>query len=155
MKGKIIFALAVALCLAGCATQSFEPGQEPEFEVAADFAKFYQTGPGQERGPDASLRTGERFKMLRREMGYSFVLLEDGRTGYVANEEMAAAPPEPLADPKTKRSRKKKSEDEDRDFPEPAPGEMPDLSELPEAVEVFHPGLGNEIPADAKPEFRY
>jgi hypothetical protein len=155
MKGTIIFALAAALCLAGCATQSFEPGQEPEFEVREDFAKFYQTGPGQERGPDASLRTGERFKMLRREMGYSFVLLEDGRTGYVANEEMASAPPEPPVEPETKRSRKKSNGSEDRDFPEPAPGEMPDLSELPEAVEVFHPGLESEIPADAKPEFRY
>lgn len=155
MKGKFIFALAAALGLAGCATQSFEPGEEPELEVVADFAKFYRTGPGQERGPDATLRTGERFKMLRREMGYSFVLLEDGRTGYVANEEMAPASPEPPAEPQPKRPRKKHSGAEDRDFPEPAPGAMPDLSVLPEAVEVFHPGLENDIPADAKPEFRY
>jgi len=153
MKGIFILA-AVALCFSGCATQSFEPGEEPAFEVTADFAKFYQTGPGQQRGPDATLRTGDGFKLLRREMGYSFVLLEDGRAGYVANEEMGPAP-ERLAEPQPERPRKKKSRGESADFPEPPPGEMPDLSVLPEAVEVFHPGLESDIAPDAKPQFRY
>jgi len=52
-------------------------------------------GPQQGRGPDASLRTGDRVKLLRREMGYSLVQLEDLRTGYVANENMTVAPPRP------------------------------------------------------------
>lgn len=30
--------------------------------------------------------------MLRREFGYSLVMLEDGRTGYVANDDLVARP---------------------------------------------------------------
>ena len=52
-------------------------------------------GPQQGRGPDASLRNDTRVKLLRREMGFSLVQLEDLRTGYVANENMAVAPPRP------------------------------------------------------------
>jgi len=147
-------ASVVLLLLAGCATQSFEPGKEPEFEVIGDFAKFYQAGPGQERGPDATLRTGERFLLVRREMGYSQVRLEDGRTGYVANEEMGPAPETPET-PSNRRSGAKKRTSDAEEFEEPAPGEIPDLSVLPEAVEVFHPGQELEIPPNAKPEFRY
>jgi hypothetical protein len=154
MKMIFIPAVLAALWLSGCATQTFEPGKEPEFMVGVDFAKFYLVGPGQERGPDATLRTGERFKLLRREMGYSYVRLEDGRAGYIANEEMAPAP-EPAAEPKPKRSRKKSGGSSEEDFAEPAPGEMPDLSELPEAVEVYHPVEELDLPADAKPQFRY
>ena len=147
-------AMLAALWLAGCATQTFEPGKEPEFEVSGDFAKFYLAGPGQERGPDATLRTGERFKLLRREMGYSYVQLENGRAGYVANEEMAPAP-EPVVEPQSKRPRKKSGGSGSEEFAEPAPGEMPDLSVLPEAVEVFHPAEELDLPPDAKPQFRY
>ncbi len=49
----------------------------------------------QARGPDASLKVNTRVKMLRKEMGYSLVQLEDERTGYVANENLAVAPPRP------------------------------------------------------------
>jgi hypothetical protein len=154
MKRLLLVASAGLLWLAGCATQSFEPGKEPEFEVIGDYAKFYLAGPGQERGPDATLRTGERFFLVRREMGYSLVRLEDGRTGYVANEEMAPAP-EPQEPPAARRPAKKNRTADDEEFDEPAPGEIPDLSVLPEAVEVFHPGQELEIPPDAKPEFRY
>jgi hypothetical protein len=154
MKKISIPAILAVLCLAGCASQSFEPGKEPAFVVSADFAKFYLVGPGQGRGPDASLRTGEPVKMLRREMGFSFVQLEDGRSGYVANEEISPAP-EPVAVPQSKRPRKKNEAGGAVDFPDVAPGRMPDLSELPEAVEVFHPLEELDIPPDAKPQFRY
>lgn len=154
MKKLSIPAMIAAFCLAGCATLSFEPGKEPEFVVSVDFAKFFIVGPGQSRGPDASLRTGEPVKMLRREMGFSFVQLEDGRSGYVANEEIEPAP-EPLAVPQKKRPRTKPDRSGRQDFPEVAPGRMPDLSELPEAVEVFHPVEELDLPLDAKPQFRY
>lgn len=147
-------ALIGLLCLAGCATQSFEPGKEPEFVVATDFAKFYLIGPGQGRGPDASLRTGEPMKMLRREMGYSFVQLQDGRSGYVANEEIAPAP-EPVATPKPKRPRKDRDNESVEDFSDVEPVDLPDLGELPEAVEVFHPLEELDLPPDAKPQYRY
>ena len=154
MKKISIPAFVAVLWLAGCATQSFEPGKEPVFEVSGDYAKFYLVGPGQGRGPDASLRTGEQVKMLRREMGYSYVQLEDGRSGFVANEEIVPAP-EPVAMPQSKRPRKKTDAGSVQDFPDVAPGRMPDLSELPEAVEVFHPFEELDLPPDAKPQFRY
>lgn len=122
--------------------------------VSGDFAKFYLAGPAQERGPDATLRTGEIFKLLRREMGYSYIQLEDGRSGYIANEEMETAP-EPVPEPQAKRSPKKKRSSGEEDFAEIDPGQMPDLSALPEAVEVFHPVEELDLPADAKPQFRY
>jgi hypothetical protein len=86
---------ALCLVLAGCATQTFAPETAPEYVAIRDFTPFYRLGPQQGRGPDASLRTGTRVKMLRREMGYSLVQLEDLRTGYVANENLAVAPPRP------------------------------------------------------------
>ena len=38
-------------------------------------------------------REETRIKVLRKESAYSFVLLEDSRTGYVANKNMTVAPP--------------------------------------------------------------
>ena len=87
--------VTVAFFLGGCATQTFAPDVAPEYVVIREFAPFYRLGPQQGRGPDTSLHTGTRVKLLRREMGYSLVQLEDLRSGYVANENMAVAPPRP------------------------------------------------------------
>gem|GEM_PF-259474 len=85
----------VCLVLSGCAMETFAPETAPENVVIHDFSPFYRLGPQQGKGPDASLRTGTRVKLLRREMGYSLVQLGDLRSGYVANENMAVAPPRP------------------------------------------------------------
>jgi len=86
---------ALAIFLGGCAMETFAPDVAPEYVIIRDFSAFYRLGPQQGRGPDASLRTGTRIKLLRREMGFSLVQIEDLRTGYVANENMAVAPPRP------------------------------------------------------------
>ncbi|MFZ4777168.1 MAG: hypothetical protein ACOYM3_17500 [Terrimicrobiaceae bacterium] len=86
---------AVVIFLSGCAMETFAPEVAPEYVMIRDFSAFYRLGPQQGRGPDASLRTGTRVKLLRREMGFSLVQLEDLRTGYVANENMTVAPPRP------------------------------------------------------------
>ena len=86
---------SAAFFLGGCATQTFAPDVAPEYVVIRDYSPFYRLAPQQGRGPDASLHAGDRVKMLRREMGFSLVQLEDLRTGYVANENMAVAPPRP------------------------------------------------------------
>jgi len=144
-----------AACLAGCATQSFDPDKAPEFLVQSDYAPFYSLGPGQERGPDASLPRGELVKMLRREFGFSYVEIKGGRTGYIANEEIAPAPqrePKPSAVPARKRSQKGLAGVSNA-FESSVP--MPEIEALPEPVDVLHPISEIEAPADSKPEFRY
>ncbi len=89
--------LLAAFCalLAGCAGETFAPEKAPEYVTIRDFSPFYRLGPQQGRGPDASLQSGTRVKMLRREMGYSLVQIEDLRTGYIPNENITVAPPRP------------------------------------------------------------
>lgn len=97
---------AAATFLSGCAaTQTYAPEQAPEMAVVRDFTQFYRLGPSQGGGPDATLRVDARVKLLRKEMGYSLVQLEDGRTGYVANEDFAPAPPKPKPTPEPAESR--------------------------------------------------
>jgi len=90
-----LLSLIVALGLGGCASESFSPEAAPEYVIVAEFAAFYRLGPQQPRGPDQSLRQGTRVKLLRREMGFSCVHMEDLQSGYVANESMEVAPPRP------------------------------------------------------------
>jgi hypothetical protein len=149
---QIRFALFCAMiCLVGCATEKFDPSQAPEFLVKEDYGLFYLIGPAQERGPDASLRHGERVKMLRREFGYSYVTIADGRSGYIANEALAPAPaPKPIeaASPFRKRSARVGAPLS----PESSPLE---IEPLPEPVDVIHPISEMDSSADAKPDFRY
>ena len=152
-----IFAVVImaAMCLAGCAKQSFDPDKAPEFLVQSDYAPFYSLGPGQDRGPDASLKRGERVKMLRREFGFSYVEIMGGRKGYIANEEIAPAPPreaKPLPRPVRKAAQSGPARISDA-FESHLP--MPEIETLPEPVDILHPISEIETPADSKPEFRY
>jgi hypothetical protein len=155
-KNKIFTLLFMTTaCLVGCATQSFDPDKAPEFLVQSDYSPFYSLGPGQERGPDVSLQRGERVKMLRREFGFSYVEIKGGRTGYIANEEIAPAPQreaEPSASPARKPSQRG-SEGISNAFESSVP--MPEIEALPEPVDVFHPISEIEASADSQPEFRY
>lgn len=153
---KIIAVLFFPLvCVVGCATQTFEPANAPEFLVQSDYAPFYSLGPGQERGPDASLKRGERVRMLRREFGFSYVEIQDGRVGYIANEEILPAPkrgPESTASPSRKHSgggAARISRSSEAPFP------PPEIEVLPEPVDVLHPISEMEPTPDSKPEFRY
>jgi len=143
------------ICLVGCATEKFDPSQAPEFLVKEDYGLFYLIGPAQDRGPDASLRHGERVKMLRREFGYSYVTIADGRSGYIANEVLAPAPVPKLIEPAS-RSRKRSA----RVGASPSPESLPPSSSLeseplPEPVDVIHPISEMDSSADSKPDFRY
>lgn len=153
---KIVAVLFLfSVCVVGCATQTFDPANAPEFLVQSDYTPFYSLGPGQERGPDASLQRGELVKMLRREFGFSYVEISDGRVGYIANEEILPAPkrePEPTASPSRKHSaggsaRISRSSE--------APIALPEIETLPEPVDVLHPISEMEPAPDSKPEFRY
>lgn len=153
---KIVAVLFLcSVCVVGCATQTFDPANAPEFLVQSDYTPFYSLGPGQERGPDASLQRGERVKMLRREFGFSYVEIPDGRAGYIANEEILPAPkrePEPTASPSRKHSAggsARISRSSEAPFP------LPEIDTLPEPVDVLHPISEMEPAPDSKPEFRY
>lgn len=89
--------LSILLGAAGCETVPLEPSPEfvGDMVVSTDYAQFFRLGPQQAGGADLSLRTGERVMLQRKEFGYSRVQLEDGQVGYMANEEIQPAPPEP------------------------------------------------------------
>jgi hypothetical protein len=56
---------------------------------------LYRYGPAQSFGADYNLKQGQRVLMLKRESGFSRIMTEDGQSGYVANEDLALAPPPP------------------------------------------------------------
>lgn len=89
----------VAMLLASCAaTATYTADTAPEYIIIKGYSPFYKLGPMQGR-PDASLPLDTRVKLLRNDAGYSQVQLDDARTGYVANENMAPAPPRPPTPP--------------------------------------------------------
>lgn len=63
--------------------------------VVVERTPFFHNGPAQGNGPDLSLVKGDVVEVLRKEIGYSFVRLEDGENGYVANEALKPTPPAP------------------------------------------------------------
>lgn len=117
-----------------------EPSPEfvPDMVVANDHAKFFKLGPQQAGGADFSLRSGDRVMLQRKEFGYSRVQLENELVGYMANEDIAPAPPETAARPRqrTRGSRSRDTgeapayEDDFADMPVPDPN----LDILPEDV---------------------
>jgi hypothetical protein len=90
---RTIMFFAGLLALAACATRTLKPEQAPEYVITRDFTPLYQQRPRQGAVTDVSLKEKTRIKVLRKESAYSFVLLEDSRTGYVANKNMTVAPP--------------------------------------------------------------
>jgi hypothetical protein len=148
----------LCLAIAGCASKSFTPDQAPEYVIIRNYAPFYRMGPMQPGGPDASLPVDTRVKMLSEEMGYSRVQLEDMRTGYVANENLAPAPPKPpeVATSGDQPSGRKKrgprytgAQVNDTPLPDPLP--PPDLNIAPEIVPEATPTPEPVEP----PKFRY
>jgi len=166
---RAFLVLSAGFILGGCATETFAPDAAPEYVVIRDFSPFYRMGPQQGRGPDTSLRAGTRVKLLRREMGFSLVQLEDLRTGYVANENMTVAPPRPpepvKPDAEISASRKKggrqRGDDSPvysgpqvNDTPLPDPNAPPpDLNVEPEIVPDTIP-VSDATPI-ARPKYRY
>lgn len=96
---KIRAAACIAVCLlaAGCETTPVQPSNKfvGDMEVVSDYASFFRLGPQQAGGADRSLRLKDRVMLLRKEFGYSRVQLEDDQVGYMANEDIKPAPPEP------------------------------------------------------------
>jgi hypothetical protein len=107
---QIVPALAVVsyALLAGCATQPVPKGSR--FVVSVPSAELYKNGPAQEPvfdspqtssfrtlsdqhyGPDAQLPKGASVTMLKREIGFSRVMTDEGVVGYVSNDQLQQAP---------------------------------------------------------------
>lgn len=103
----ILSGAALGLFVAGCASEPIPTGSR--MIVSAPIAQFYKHGPAQDPGfqqgtygtqlsqaqdygPDAQLPKGSAVTLLSKEMGFSRVATEDGRVGYVANDQMQRAP---------------------------------------------------------------
>ena len=94
---RFLAGLAAVLLVAACETTPLQPSDNfvSDMVVVTDYAQFFRLGPQQAGGADFSLRTGERVMLQRKEFGYSRVQLENGLVGYMANEDITSAPPEP------------------------------------------------------------
>jgi hypothetical protein len=88
-------ALVAGLGFAGCKTAGggASVAQPGLYLVSAQQTSFFRYGPAQASGPDQVLVKGEKLTLVKREFGYSRVHLGDGRSGYVATEDIAPAPP--------------------------------------------------------------
>jgi hypothetical protein len=62
------------------------------FAVTADSTPFYHYGPQQSSGPDKKLSKDTLMTLIHSSFGYSNVKLITGEQGYVANEDIRAAP---------------------------------------------------------------
>ena len=85
------FSLLVLAAAAGCAGPTLTADTAPEYRVTHAQTKFYRLGPQQAGPPDAFLAIDDHVRLLRRELGYSLALLDNGETGYIANEDLEPA----------------------------------------------------------------
>jgi len=89
--GIVTFSL-VALLLQACNSIEYNSTNSPHMVVSVGQTPFFHNGPLQGNGPDLALTKGDEVDVLRKEMGYSFVRIRDGRSGYVANDSLSPAP---------------------------------------------------------------
>lgn len=150
-------AAAFLFLLAGCeTTPTYTPEEAPEMIVVSDFAPFYSIGPQQMTGPDASLRLDGIVRLIRREFGYSYVQLEDGRFGYMPSQTIQPAPPRaPIASPTPAATgSRSRSGGSSEVYEGPAIDDftLPDLDLMP--LEIPPPILLDDEEGTVKPEFR-
>jgi len=101
----LLVLLAVsAVLFTACSSLEYNSMNAPRMVVSSERTPFFNNGPAQGGGPDMSLMKGEEVRVLRKEIGYSFVLLADGQNGYVSNEDLV-----PASEPKPTPAKKAKS----------------------------------------------
>jgi hypothetical protein len=90
--------ILLTLCGTSCSTpDSGAPAASNSgqyYIVSAGKALFYRYGPQQANGPDGKLPQGTLMTLIRPAFGYSKVQLLTGLQGYVATQDIQAAPPE-------------------------------------------------------------
>jgi hypothetical protein len=108
MKKAFAFLLtALVLLVPGCSTVEYNSTNSPRMVVLVDRTPFFHNGPAQANGPDLSLVKGDVVEVLRKEVGYSFVRIEDGgNNGYVSNEALGEAPAQNRSKPASSPTKK-------------------------------------------------
>jgi hypothetical protein len=96
MKLQHILPIAAASFLtAGCESSNqpkiFSGTTNSWYSVTANQTPFYRYGPQQGNGPDMQLPRDSIMKVIRPSFGYVKVQLQDGESGYVANEDIRPA----------------------------------------------------------------
>lgn len=122
MRRKRLLLLS-SLFLAGCSAPEVFPGGR-EFVVKRE-AEYFCHGPAQPGRPE-KLPSGTFLQVLSKDSAYSYVKIADGRTGYVATENIAPAPPTAPAVPFDPPEKMEIFEPPAPDFRE-VPAEIPDL----------------------------
>jgi hypothetical protein len=97
LSGSVLILLA--LCGTNCSTpESTAPVAASKtgqyYVVSARRAAFFRYGPQQANGPDGKLPQGTLVTVIRPAFGYSKVQLSNGLQGYLASQDIHAAPPE-------------------------------------------------------------
>jgi uncharacterized protein YgiM (DUF1202 family) len=88
-KASGFLLLASLLLFQSCSSVEYNSTNSPRMVVSAERTPFFHNGPAQGNGPDLSLIKGDVVEVLRKEIGYSFVRIEDGQNGYVSNEALS------------------------------------------------------------------
>ncbi len=92
MKHKEYLAGVVLFGLFGCAPlEVYTLENSPEY-MTVKKTPFFLHGPKQPGPPDV-LKPQTFVKLQRKEYGYSVIQLDDGRSGYIATDDMRKAPP--------------------------------------------------------------
>src|SRR3954463_16670033 len=96
-KTAAIILSCAAISLPGC-VHWFAKHSSPAatktalYAIKAETSSFYRFGPQQGHGPDRELTRDTVVTVIRRSAGYTKVRLEDGESGFVANDDLAPAP---------------------------------------------------------------
>src|ERR1700732_4453428 len=80
-----------------CSTDSTAPTASNSgkyYAVSVKQAEFFLYGPQQGNGPDQKLPQDTLMMLIRPSFGYSKVQLMNGQQGYVASQDIRAAPPQ-------------------------------------------------------------
>ena len=95
MKPQCLVLPALAAFLAAGCASSLKPVLSGTtggwYAVAASETPFYRYGPQQGNGPDLELPHDSIMKVIRPSFGYVKVQLQDGKSGYVAGEDIQPA----------------------------------------------------------------
>jgi hypothetical protein len=133
--------LLATVCATSCSTSDLgaptASNSGKYYAVSAKRAEFYLYGPQQASGPDLKLPQDTLVMLIRPSFGYSKVKLMNGQQGYVASQDIRAAPPEVVSaatNPPVSNepSRSRKFHFDPRLLPpEPLPNDAPEPTPIP------------------------